>query len=430
MAVPQVFVSHSHADNDYCRAFVEALRHTLGDDDAVWYDEHNLGWGALRRVIEEELRKCQHFIAILSPAAVASEWVNDEIDAARTLRRKGSIQTIQFVTADPCEVPLLLEGYMRIEQAGGQPYPPAAAAMRACRVIVGDRVPPPPPPPPPPPDRLPPLGPAPPPAKSTPALHLTPTRLHNLGYRGYSIAGVECIVPPICPVPGGVFTMGSDTARDKEARDSEMPQYPVAVDGFAIGQHPVTVAEYACAVRANVVREPPKGYPDVDWAKQLTHPDHPVVCVSWKDVMTYSNWLAKLTGQPWRLPSEAEWEKAARGEDGRIYPWGDAFEKSRCNTRESGIGTTSAVGIYPTGESPYRAQDMAGNVWEWTSSLYQSYPYRKNDGREKPDPTENRVLRGGSWGSIPRGASVSDRFRRPDNFGDFVGFRLAWAAGG
>ena len=85
MALPQVFVSHNHNDNDYCREFVEALRQALGDDAAVWYDEHNLGWGALRQVIEAELRKCQHFVAILSPTAVESEWVNDEIDAARTL---------------------------------------------------------------------------------------------------------------------------------------------------------------------------------------------------------------------------------------------------------------------------------------------------------------------------------------------------------
>ena len=81
-----------------------------------------------------------------------------------------------------------------------------------------------------------------------------------------------------------------------------------------------------------------------DWATQQTHPDHPVVCVSWNDVVAYARWLAKTTGQRWRLPSEAEWEKAARGTDGRIYPWGDTFDKARCNTNESGIGTTTPVG--------------------------------------------------------------------------------------
>ncbi len=89
MATPQVFVSHSHTDNEYCRAFVAALREALGDENAVWYDEHNLGWGALRQVIDRELQQRQHFIAILSPAAVASEWVNIEIDAALSLLRNG-----------------------------------------------------------------------------------------------------------------------------------------------------------------------------------------------------------------------------------------------------------------------------------------------------------------------------------------------------
>jgi hypothetical protein len=105
-------------------------------------------------------------------------------------------------------------------------------------------------------------------------LHLTPTSLYTLGFRGYAIGGVECILPPICPVPGGVFTMGSDKARDKEARDNETPQYPVSVGDVAIGQYPVTVAEYACVVRPKAVPEPPpfELYGKItDWRMQRTH---------------------------------------------------------------------------------------------------------------------------------------------------------------
>jgi formylglycine-generating enzyme required for sulfatase activity len=250
--------------------------------------------------------------------------------------------------------------------------------------------------------------------------------LYNLGFRGYTIGGVECILPPLCPIPAGVFTMGSDKSRDQQARDDETPQYPVEVDAFSLGQHPVTVAEYACAVRANAVREPPERG-SVDWAKQQTHPDHPVVCVSWYDAMVYAMWLAKLAGQPWRLPTEVEWEKTARGTDGRIYPWGDNFDKERCNTDEGGIRTTTPVGRYPKGKSLYHVQDMSGNVFEWTSSLFQPYPYRKNDRREKPNSSDNRVLRGGSWGSDQQDARAASRnnLGRPDILYDFIGFRLA-----
>jgi hypothetical protein len=140
MTTPQVFVSHNHNDNDYCRAFVEALRQALGDaHDAVWYDEHNLGWGALQQVIDQELLKRQHFIAILSPNAVASDWVKTEIYAALELLRKGKMRTFQLVMAEFCDVSAVsptLGGYKRIEQPGGGPVPQQDADMREYRLIL------------------------------------------------------------------------------------------------------------------------------------------------------------------------------------------------------------------------------------------------------------------------------------------------------
>src|SRR6185437_16550112 len=114
MASSRVFVSHSHQDNDYCREFVAELR---GLGYQVWYDEHNLGWGALRATIEKEMPQCQHFIAIFSPDSVASDWVNAEIDAALDLLKDGILQTITFVVARECAVPLLLRRWKRIEGA-------------------------------------------------------------------------------------------------------------------------------------------------------------------------------------------------------------------------------------------------------------------------------------------------------------------------
>jgi formylglycine-generating enzyme required for sulfatase activity len=229
-----------------------------------------------------------------------------------------------------------------------------------------------------------------------------PKRLAALGFEPRKVDGVEVIVPPLRDVPAGAFPMGSDPKRDKDAQSNERPQRPVNVGAFRIGTYPVTVAEYACFVRAG--RKQPG-----NWTGQLSTLDHPVVCVSWNDAVGYAIWLTKMTGQEWRLASEAEWEKAARGTDGRIYPWGDAFEVTNCNTRASGIGTTTPVGTYPSGASPYGAQDMAGNVWEWTGSLYKPFPYVASDGRKSRDSAGIRVLRGGSWGNAPLLARVACR---------------------
>jgi formylglycine-generating enzyme required for sulfatase activity len=156
------------------------------------------------------------------------------------------------------------------------------------------------------------------------------------------------------------------------------------------------------------------------------------VDVSWRDAVAYAAWLAQLTGQPWRLPTEAEWEKAARYDPAtrasRVYPWGDTFDQSRANTSGSGRGTTTPVDSYPGGASPCGAQDMAGNVWEWTSSLYKNYPYNVGDGRERADATDNRVLRGGSWLNDPASSRAAYRLDDdPSLAGADVGFRVVVA---
>ncbi|HEX6817841.1 MAG TPA: SUMF1/EgtB/PvdO family nonheme iron enzyme [Ktedonobacterales bacterium] len=223
-------------------------------------------------------------------------------------------------------------------------------------------------------------------------------RLGSLGYQGRTIHGIDVIIPPMCDVPAGEFLMGSDPARDKVANERELPQHRLNLSAFQIAKFPLTVAEYACFVRSG--HPEPKGIYDTSltWQRQLeVRLDHPVAVVSWHDVRAYAAWLSQLTQQHWRLPTEVEWEKAARGTDGRIYPWGDTFDASRCNTSEGGTRPTTPVGNYPSGASPYGAQDMAGNVYEWTSSLLVPYPYTPNDGREDANRVGSRVLRGGSW---------------------------------
>jgi formylglycine-generating enzyme required for sulfatase activity len=199
-------------------------------------------------------------------------------------------------------------------------------------------------------------------------------------------------------IPGGRFLMGSDKKRVPYAFDSELPQHEVYVGDFYIAKYPITNAEYKRFLDSTGHQVPDRfwrsGYP-------YDKANHPVVNVSWHDAVAYCKWLAEVAGKPYRLPSEAEWEKAARGTDGRIYPWGDEWDAKRCNTWEGGQGGTTRVGKYsPLGDSFYDCVDMAGNVWEWTRSLSREYPYNPKDGREDPAAVGSRVLRGGSWSFI------------------------------
>ncbi|HUY77515.1 MAG TPA: SUMF1/EgtB/PvdO family nonheme iron enzyme, partial [Ktedonobacterales bacterium] len=271
----------------------------------------------------------------------------------------------------------------------------------------------------------------PPPAPPIPADRF-PARLASLGFTPRKLNGVEVIIPPLCDIPAGPFLMGSDKRRDSQAQDNELPQHSGTLAAFQIARYPVTVAEYACAVRAGAAKEPPKGtYNSLTWQDQLQRLDHPAVGVSWFDAITYVTWLAKTTGQPWRLPTEAEWEKAARGTDGRIYPWGDAWDKSRANTSDGGPGTTTPVGTYHSGASPYGAQDLAGNVWEWCSSLYkEKYPYNPAVSEDLGNRTDVRVLRGGSWSGSPQDARAAYRNgNNPDYSNYWRGFRVGLGSG-
>jgi formylglycine-generating enzyme required for sulfatase activity len=225
-----------------------------------------------------------------------------------------------------------------------------------------------------------------------------PPRLLRLGFRLIQVIDetgqdqFRYIVPPVSTVPAGPFLMGSDPQQDPLACHNETPQHVVEVPAFQIGTYPLTVIEYACFMLAAQHPEPLRGH---NWQTLLAHQsDHPVVGLSWEDVLAYAQWLTLVTGDDWRLPTEAEWEKAARGTDGRIYPWGNDWDESRANTHD---GTTTPVGSYPEGASPYGVQDLAGNVWEWTSTRYYQYPYQASNERENHSRRFKKVLRGGPW---------------------------------
>jgi formylglycine-generating enzyme required for sulfatase activity len=130
----------------------------------------------------------------------------------------------------------------------------------------------------------------------------------------------------------------------------------------------------------------------------FNNPAQPVVGISWHEARAYCAWLSAQTGQNFRLPTEAQWEAAARGQEARRYAYGDKFDAKLCNTFETHIRRTTPIGLFPGGETPDGLMDMTGNVWDWTSSLYRPYPYEATDDRENPITGDGRrVVRGGSW---------------------------------
>ena len=238
--------------------------------------------------------------------------------------------------------------------------------------------------------------------------------------------------PEMVLIPAGEFLMGSDPKKDGAAQDWEQPQHRLLLPDYYMAKTPVTNAQYTAFVEA-ADHEPPRHW-DARKPPQGKE-DHPVVWVSWYDAVAYCKWLAEVTDQPYRLPSEAEWEKAARGADGRIYPWGNEWDAGRCNTREGGKNDTTPVGAYPQGASLYSLLDMAGNVFEWARSLWGpdslkpkfKYPYNDADGRENPEAglVTHRVMRGGSWSSYRSHTRCAYRFRNfPSVRWDGFGFRL------
>ncbi|MBI5305549.1 MAG: formylglycine-generating enzyme family protein [Chloroflexi bacterium] len=221
-------------------------------------------------------------------------------------------------------------------------------------------------------------------------------------------------------VPAGEFLMGSHPD-DLLAYDDETPQHKIYLLDYFIGKYPVTIAQFDVFARATklATRTP---LDTVD-----PHADHPVTQVSWHDAYAFGAWLSKLKGLWIRLPSEAEWEKAARGADGRSWSWGNHAPTPDLANIESPGKTTTRVGAFsPRGDSPYGCADMIGNVWEWTRSLFKPYPYQNDDWREQTGDLGMRVVRGGSFFSKPNRARCASRLRQPPNnrFEKDIGFRV------
>jgi formylglycine-generating enzyme required for sulfatase activity len=296
-------------------------------------------------------------------------------------------------------------------------------------------------------------------------------------------AGSESLMPTLVIIPSGEFGMGTSEDEEKhlkekykiEAWDDEKPQHPVFIPEFQIGRYLVTNAEFHAFVDA-------KGYenkdywsdngwrwrtgqlePNLSWitdeATRKNYADWlarrpkekrgqpffwdnpqwnadnlPVVGVTWYEAEAYCKWLTTLTGQPFRLPTEAEWEKAARGPHSSVWPWGNTWDAERCNSEESKLGATTPVGMYPHGAAVWPdgpVEDLIGNVWEWCADWWQADLYAQRAGTEVRDPKgpeqgTARVVRGGSFFDLRGFCRAACRhWIAPGNFNDNIGFRVA-----
>jgi len=217
-------------------------------------------------------------------------------------------------------------------------------------------------------------------------------------------------------VPAGEFEMGS-------TEDSnEQPVHTVALDGFWIDRTEVTNGQYQRCVEAGDCDPPAESDSSTRDAyySNSAYDDYPVIYVSWHQAADYCAWAGG------RLPTEAEWEYAAQGPDGLIYPWGDGSPDDTLLNYGENVGDTTEVGSYPNGASWCGALDMAGNVWEWVADWYGDYPSGRQVNPAGPSSGEFRVLRGGSWSSGAYYARSASRGRNlPDLRGNYYGFRCA-----
>lgn len=225
---------------------------------------------------------------------------------------------------------------------------------------------------------------------------------------------------PMVEITEGPFTMGFDGT---QALEDERPKHQVWLPAFAMDLHEVTTAQYAAFLEATT-RPVPWQWNTVDLPQ---HGDRPVIGVDWADAEAYCRWKGK------RLPTEAEWEKAARGTDGRLYPWGNQVPTSTLanfalGARFSYSQVLMPVQSYEQGRSPYGLYHMGGNVWEWVQDWYAVNYYETSPDRNPMGPAQGqfKVLRGGSWSDLPKYLLTYGRFKLlPETRNSYTGFRCA-----
>jgi formylglycine-generating enzyme required for sulfatase activity len=349
-----LFLSYNRHDSSTMRPVREAL-HATGL--TVWTDEGlEAGTPSWRAAIEEAIRQAKAMVVLLSPAAKSSVWVDNEVAYAQALDKPVFPILVAGDIANAVPINLI-----RVQWIDGR--------QDAQRAVERE---------------------------------LQPLLLRHIGH---SIAKTNSpIAFDWVVIPAGTFLMGSSMRQDPQAAPDEAPQHRMTLLRFCISRVPVTNGQYSQFVLT--ANHPRPAHWNSDRAPDGRE-QHPVVNVSWYDAQAFCRWADV------QLPTEAQWEKAARGVDGRFFPWGDhPPDPSRCNY-DRVVDDTTPVGTYRGSDSPYGIADLAGNVLEWTQSLWGpdigspqfGYPYDGTDGRENPDPGR-KVLCAVRGGAFNLGASA------------------------
>jgi formylglycine-generating enzyme required for sulfatase activity len=255
--------------------------------------------------------------------------------------------------------------------------------------------------------------PTPKPPPPTPTPRPSPTPTEEPAETPAEVEAVPMIDVEMILIPAGEFTLGTN-----EGSPEDGPAQTVNLPAYEIDRFEVTNDDFAKFVQATGYVTDAENTGGQTWLKYAEgRGNHPVVKVTWNDAVAFCEWAGK------RLPTEQEWEKAARGPEGWNYPWGNTFDGTKANVKETGLRGTAAVGSFPDGASAYGVEDMAGNVWEWTTSWFQPYP--GNAVANQYFGERFRVTRGGAWfEEAPQVASHNRNAAAPDiTANDDVGFR-------
>lgn len=449
----QVFISYANANRGFAQRLAKDIREAgLG----VWIAPESIQPGELWvAAIDRGLSASDKFVIVLSEHALKSRYLKYETSYALSAHAEGRGRVLPVLLSD-CDVsqlsPLLTtlqridftksysDGVAELRRAlatptgtEGSPSEPSPSAMAAnsrpaVKSIVGEAQP----------------------------FHRKISRRALLIGGGVTVAGGAALVarlvttanPPISlahtlvsrasrsltfeltlgvsvsfrNVPAGEFLLGSDPSKDPDTLQNETPQRRISLSDYWISDTLITNSQYSIYAGEKQVAH---GFPIEDAFK-------PVVNISWTDAVAYASWLRAKIGRPVALPTEPQWEKAARGPNGLIYPWGNTFVASRANTLEGAASGPTPVKQYsPDGDSVYGIAGMCGNVWQWTNDVYAEDAYSAlADGTVDPSgPAEGpeRVIRGGSWNMISEMARSAFRAaQNPAHRNALTGFRVAF----